>query len=81
MCNSRNTGKYNAVSEELLFILLWFNRPSFRNFYYDDVTEFEVDVVDTWEMKIESRRTCKGRFRIELPGREYMAIRVVKKLV
>lgn len=58
-----------------------FNRPSFRDFYYDDVTEFEVDVIDTWEMKIESRGTCKGKFRIELPGREYMAIRVIKKLV
>ncbi len=55
-----------------------FNRPSFREFYYDDITEFEIEVIDTWDMKIEHKGRFKGRFQVELPGKEYMAIRVRK---
>ncbi|HHV13712.1 MAG TPA: DUF5605 domain-containing protein [Clostridiales bacterium] len=57
-----------------------FNRPSFREFYYDDSSEFEIEVIDTWDMKIERKGIFKGRFRIELPGKEYMAIRAKKCL-
>lgn len=56
-----------------------FMRPSFREFYFDDVTEYRVEVIDTWNMTIEDRGTCKGKFRVELPGREFMAIRLWKK--
>ena len=55
-----------------------FMRPSFRDYYFDDETEFEVNVIDTWEMTVESRGICKGKFRIELPGREYMAVQIRK---
>ena len=53
-----------------------FMRPSFRDYYIDDETEFEVEVIDTWNMTIEKKGTFKGKFRIELPGREYMAVRL-----
>lgn len=53
-----------------------FMRPSFRDFYFDDGTEFEVEVIDTWNMTIENVGVYKGRFRINLPGREYMAVRI-----
>lgn len=53
-----------------------FMRPSFRDLYFDEDTEFEVSVIDTWEMTIERRGTFKGRFRVQLPGKSYMAIRV-----
>lgn len=56
-----------------------FMRPSFRDFYFDDATEYEVEVIDTWNMTIESQGVKKGRFRVELPGREYMAVRLKKK--
>lgn len=55
-----------------------FMRPSFREFYYDDESEFEAEVIDTWDMTIEKKGTFKGKFRIELPGKEYMAIRIRK---
>lgn len=55
-----------------------FNRPSFREFYYDDTTEFELEVIDTWDMKIEYKGIFKGRFKVELPGKEYMAVRIKK---
>lgn len=51
-------------------------RPSFREFYLDDETAFQVDVIDTWNMTVSSAGIRRGRFRVELPGREYMAIRL-----
>jgi hypothetical protein len=53
-----------------------FMRPSFRDFRYDDDSEYEVEVIDTWEMTIEKRGAFRGKFRVELPGKEYMAIRI-----
>ena len=53
-----------------------FMRPSFREFYLDDETEFEVEVIDTWECTIEKKGRFKGRFQVELPGKQYMAIRL-----
>lgn len=55
-----------------------FNRPSFREFYYNDTDEFQVEVIDTWGMTREQKGIFKGKFSIELPGREYMAIQVKK---
>lgn len=56
-----------------------FMRPSFRDFYFDDTTEFEVNVIDTWEMTVENRGTFRGKFRVELPGKQYMAIQIKQK--
>ena len=53
-----------------------FMRPSFRVFHYDDVTEFSVRVIDTWNMTIEEKGVHRGNFRIDLPGREYMAVQL-----
>ena len=55
-----------------------FMRPSFREFHFDDETEFEVKVIDTWMMTVENRGTFKGKFRIDLPGKEYMAVQIRK---
>lgn len=55
-----------------------FNRPCFREFYYDETSSFEVDVIDTWEMTIQKEGVFQGKFKINLPGKEYMAIRVKK---
>ena len=54
-------------------------RPSFRDFYFDDETEFTVRVIDTYEMTVTDCGKHKGKFRIELPGKEYMAV-VIKKV-
>lgn len=53
-----------------------FMRPSFKDFYFDDETSFEAEVIDTWEMTIEKKGVFRGRFRVELPGKQYMAIRL-----
>jgi len=53
-----------------------FMRPSFREFHFDENTEYRVEVIDTWEMTLEDRGIHRGSFRVELPGKEYMAIRI-----
>ena len=53
-----------------------FMQPSLREFYLDDSTEFEVEVIDTWNMTIEKQGVFHGKFRVELPGRPYMAVRL-----
>lgn len=51
-------------------------RPSFRDFYFDEETRFKVSVIDTWDMTVEERGICHGSFRVELPAKQYMAIRL-----
>ena len=53
-----------------------FGRPSFRYFHKEG--SWRVEVIDTWEMTVEDRGVHTGRFRVELPGKEYMAIRLRK---
>lgn len=55
-----------------------FMRPSFREFYFDEESRFEVEVIDTWNMAIDKKGTYSGKFKVELPGRQYMAIRLKK---
>lgn len=68
---------YNVKSYYLIYY--GFTTPIFKEFYFDDTTEFEVEVIDTWNMTIEKRGTAKGKFKVVLPGREYMAVRLQKR--
>ncbi len=53
-----------------------FGRPSFRDFHKDDRASYRVEVIDTWNMTVEDAGVHSGKFRIALPGREYMAVRI-----
>lgn len=54
-----------------------FGRPSFRTIVTAPGTEWHVDVIDTWNMTVDTLAgRCAGRFTVQLPGREYMAIRL-----
>ncbi len=72
-----STSQIKAVKEYYLFYYS-FMRPSFRDFYFDDETAFEVRVLDTWNMTVENRGIHKGKFRVELPGKQYMAVQIKK---
>ena len=40
-------------------------------------TAYAVDVIDTWNMTIETLQgSLEGTFRVDLPGRQYMAVRL-----
>jgi hypothetical protein len=56
-----------------------FMRPSFRDYYFDDACEYDAEVIDTWEMTIKKAGTFRGKFRVELPGKEYIAVRIWRK--
>ena len=53
-----------------------FNQPSSRRFHIDEQTRFKVEVIDTWEMTVEDRGVFMGKFKIDLPGKPYMAVRL-----
>ncbi|MGO4585284.1 DUF5605 domain-containing protein [Arthrobacter sp. 2RAF6] len=54
-----------------------FNQPTYRNFVMPAGRVHEVDIIDTWNMTIETLPdTVEGRFRLELPGRQFMAVRL-----
>ncbi|MBP3704392.1 MAG: DUF5605 domain-containing protein, partial [Clostridia bacterium] len=53
-----------------------FGRPSFRTFRKSPEAKYRVEVIDTWNMTITDAGVHSGKFRIGLPGREYMAVRI-----
>lgn len=55
-----------------------FMRPSFREFYFDDSTRYQVEVIDTWNMTIEPQGIFCGKFKAMLPARPFMAVRIQK---
>lgn len=57
-----------------------FMRPSFRDFYIDDETEYMVEVIDTWNLLVRKAGIYKGHFRIQLPARPYIAVRLRRPL-
>ena len=66
-----------GVEGEHLLYYFGFNQPTYRRFVTDPATAWEVDIIDTWNMTVETLPgTYAGRFRIELPGRQFIAVRL-----
>jgi hypothetical protein len=66
-----------GVEGEHYLYYFGFNRPSFRRFFHDPAIAWEVDVIDTWNMTVETLPgTFSGRFTVELPARQYIAVRL-----
>ena len=55
-----------------------FGRPSFRDFVKPE-GQWRAEVIDTWEMTVTDAGVHSGRFRIPLPGKEYMAVRLTRQ--
>lgn len=53
-----------------------FMRPKFREYHFDDETMYHVEVIDTWNMTRADQGNHKGKFRVELTGRPYMAVQI-----
>lgn len=51
-------------------------RPMYRMLFLPENEDFAVDIIDTWNMTITSVGTHRGITKIDLPGNQYMAIRV-----
>ncbi len=55
---------------------LGINQPFFRMFFLPEGMEYEIDVIDTWEMTVTPLGVHRGATRVELPQKPYMAIRL-----
>ena len=55
-----------------------FGRPSFRDFVKPAGENWRVEIIDTWNMTITDAGVHSGKFRIALPGHEYMAVRLTR---
>ncbi len=71
-----DTGLSFHPVKDYYLIYYSFMRPSFREYYFDDTTEFELHILDTWNMTVTDAGIVKGKFRVELPGKPYMAIQL-----
>jgi hypothetical protein len=68
-----------GVAGEYELLYCGFNQPSFRWVDLPDGGSYAVDVIDTWNMTVERvAERASGKVRVELPGRQYMAIRLTR---
>ncbi|MFF2315192.1 DUF5605 domain-containing protein [Arthrobacter sp. NPDC058097] len=66
-----------GLENEHELIYFGFFQPTYRRFVKPQDITFEIDVIDTWNMTVETLEgTYSGRFRVELPGRQYVALRL-----
>lgn len=56
-----------------------FRCPAFKEYYFDDEKEYEVEVLDTWDMTITKCGTFRGKFQVPLPGKQFIAVRIFEK--
>ena len=62
-------------------VIMYFglNRPAYREFEGEAGTRCKVSAVDTWDMTEEELPgTFEGKFRIDLPSKQYMLLRLTK---
>jgi hypothetical protein len=68
-----------GIADEYYLFYYGFNQPKYRNYNMKPGIRYKVDVIDTWNMNVEEQEgTYEGAFRIELPGKQYMAVRMTK---
>lgn len=65
-------------TEDYRIAYFGFGRPRYRDITTPQESQWLIDVIDTWNMTIERQPgVFTGTFRIELPGREFMAVRLI----
>lgn len=57
-----------------------FGQPLYRTFEFPEEDVYEIEIIDTWNMTIERVGSFSGYTRINLPGKQYIAIRLKKLL-
>lgn len=53
-------------------------RTCCREFHFDDEHMYKAELIDTWEMTIKEVGRFTGRFKVQFPGKEYMALRITR---
>jgi hypothetical protein len=66
-----------GIADQYEVTYFGFNQPTYRQFVKSPAVRFRVDIIDTCNMTVKTLGNIySGRFRIELPGRQYMALRL-----
>ncbi|MEU1972613.1 DUF5605 domain-containing protein [Microbacterium sp. NPDC019599] len=69
---------WGGVADSHRVAYFGFNRPRFRHVVLPE-GEWTIDVIDTWNMTITRvPGTHRGTVRVDLPGRQYMAVRCIR---
>ena len=68
--------EYNAYNQSQYIYYYSFMRPAYREFYIDDDTEYLAEIIDTWNMTIRKVGIYNGQFKLELPAKPYIAVRL-----
>ncbi|MCM8710016.1 DUF5605 domain-containing protein [Clostridium sp. SYSU_GA19001] len=68
-----------AVGEDYYLYYFGFYQPTFRTFNMPKDKKYKIDIIDTWNMTItELQGTYSGSFRIDMPGKQYIAVRMTR---
>lgn len=68
-----------GVEDEFYLFYFGFSQPRFRQFKMKPGINYQVELLDTWNMTVvKLDGSYEGTFRIELPGRTYMAVRMTR---
>ena len=71
-------GTSGGRTEDYRIAYFGFGRPRYRDITTPPDSRWLVDVIDTWNTTIARQPGIfTGTFRIELPGREFMAVRLI----
>ena len=62
------------------YFLVYFGnmRPASFECSLGGAADYEIEVIDTWDMTIQKTGAMRGKIRVELPEKEYMAVRIRK---
>lgn len=64
---------------EYYLIYYGIKRPSFKEIEMPEGQKYKVDIIDAWNMTITALEgEYTGKFRIDLPARQYMAVRLTR---
>jgi len=66
-------------SGDFYLIYLGLKRPVSKRFRTSGDERYKIEIIDTWNMTISDAGVHSGDFEIGLPGREYMAVRMVRQ--
>ncbi|MFD0043620.1 DUF5605 domain-containing protein [Pseudarthrobacter scleromae] len=66
-----------GIPDQYEIMYFGFSQPIFWHLEKATETRFTVEIIDTWNMTIKALEgTYSGRFRVDLPGNQYIALRL-----
>jgi hypothetical protein len=71
-----------CVGKKYEYYLLYFgiHQPAARHLYLPEDSEYKIDIIDTWQMTVTPiKRSFNGKCTVKLPGKPYIALRIIQK--